>query len=155
MKALKFRISSPEQSERLQKVLFKLGYEWYENAKSVQYTNYPRIDTWKDGYITYDHNLESVIDGGEEKDTEKFIAKHSCGEKKIKKSKWQSVEEGLPPETNKCYLVYCAGNQCQFTAQLDKYTGKWHEWRFGPSDMVDHQSRITHWRELPNGPQSA
>lgn len=66
--------------------------------------------------------------------------------------KWNSTNDSFPTETNKCYLVYCEGNQCQFTAQVDRATGKWHLWTFGPSERITNQVCITHWREMPKGP---
>ena len=99
MKAYKFRISSPEQSEMLQKVLFKLNIGWCgDPSTGVEKTDamFLFVDN---KFITYEMNDSDYFDShdNKEKDTEKFITKHS-GEKKIKKGKWQSVEEGLPPE---------------------------------------------------------
>lgn len=90
-----------------------------------------------------------ACNNAEEKDTENFIAKYS-GKKKAKK-KWHSVaEDGLPSETEKCYLVYCADNGCQFTAYVNsEENNTW--WLFGAHDKQVF-CHITHWRELPKNP---
>lgn len=152
-KAYKFRISSPEQSERLQQVLFKLGYSWGAGSTTVGYTEAKRLDTWKDGIITYTDNWDFVAcNNSEEKDTEKFIAKYS-GKKKAKK-KWHSVaEDGLPDIANKCYLVYCENDKCQYMAYVDDLSGNWMSWILeGIGKEIVYQNDITHWREMPKNP---
>jgi hypothetical protein len=168
MKAYKFKVDSPEQSERLQNVLFKLGYSWYCGGERTQELDKPYLFANNTSFIQYVRDSEEDFfyeDSNKLKDTEKFIRRHSegqaeCGiakhsnEKKDKKSKWHSVADGLPPNTNQCYLVYCEGNGCQFTAQVDKHTVRWHDWTFGPSDVITYGHTITHWRKLPKSPKS-
>ena len=37
----KISVNTPEESIRVQKALFKLGYSWYWNGKTVSHTNSP------------------------------------------------------------------------------------------------------------------
>jgi len=37
----KIRVNTPEESKRVQKALFKLGYHWYCDGKTVSHTNSP------------------------------------------------------------------------------------------------------------------
>lgn len=149
MKPMKFRISSPEQSERLQKVLFKLNIGWCgDPSTGVEKTDamFLFVDS---KFIAYEMNDIDYFDShdNKEKNTEKFIAKHS-GEKKVKKSKWQSVEEELPEKVNKHYLVWCESVQCVFTAYIDSVDKRW-------KCAYSHEYLtfvVSSWREIPKGP---
>lgn len=148
-KALKFRISSPEQSERLQNVLYSLSCEWYCGGP-IQFTDAPYLYLNLDSGITYGHSEVSFVEevNFKEKDTEKFIAKHSGEEKKPKKSIWQSVEEGLPEKAYKHYLVWCESVKCVFTAYIDSADKRW-------KCAYSHEYLtfvVSSWREIPKGP---
>lgn len=70
-------------------------------------------------------------------------------------SKWKRISDvGMPPRSNVCYLVYCEGDGCQFTASVSKSTGEWVEWSIEAcSDKIVFQDKITHWREMPKSPK--
>lgn len=54
-KAMKFRVESPEHSEKIQKKLFEMGYGWAQGARnSVQHTNHPFLYGNENGQIKYD-----------------------------------------------------------------------------------------------------
>lgn len=67
-------------------------------------------------------------------------------------SKWNKIEDGMPPETEKCYLVYCKDIRCQFTALVDENTKELQQWCDGRCDKP-FGYEITHWREMPKNPK--
>jgi hypothetical protein len=80
MKRLKFRIRDENQSKRLQKVLFKLGYEWAGGGKKIKNTNKPFLflNTYLDYSITYCYEIEHFLNSNnEEINTEIFIKQKS------------------------------------------------------------------------------
>lgn len=83
---MKFRVSSPKQSEELQKVLFKLGYAWSLGGAIVQHifdAYYFAGDCDQPAAVTYS-NSETWFNRHEntEYNTAEFIAKHIEGAKK-------------------------------------------------------------------------
>lgn len=74
MKA-KFIVSSPEQSERLQKKLFEMGYEWFAGERTVKLTNQPYLLVNNNGRIAWSRkDLWFIQHPNPELDTERFIA---------------------------------------------------------------------------------
>lgn len=147
MKAYKFKVASPEQSERLQKVLFEMGYSWTRGSKEPRNTEFPHIFADANGSIKW-----TGITGGfseycnEECDTEEFIAAGGdVSVKKDKKSKWH---KGLPPKFGQHYLVWCSGNQCKFVAYVEKGTDYWkcaHSY-----EKLKYE--VTLYRKMPKNP---
>ena len=77
MQAMKFKVTSPEQSKRLQEVLFKLGYSW-AGEKVVKRSNAPYLYTDPDEDILWsNHAAYFDTNHRTEQDTEQFIAEHS------------------------------------------------------------------------------
>lgn len=60
MKAMKFRVHSPEHSEAIQERLFKLGYSWF-SGKNTQFQDKPFLYTKKNGYVLHDGALEVFL----------------------------------------------------------------------------------------------
>lgn len=77
-KNMKFRVSSPEQSERLQKVLQRLGYDWaHINYKgAVRFTEQSHVYTDDEGNIYSDLKTDCPL--YELQDTAEFIEGHSA-----------------------------------------------------------------------------
>ena len=150
-KGYKFAIKSPEQSEQLQNVLFKLGYGWAGHETFVQFKHKVYLFVEKsDNSITYS-NDQWYFDNHDFKElyAEEVIASGKLNNK----SKWNKVAGGMPPEANKCYLVYCEKDKCQYTASVND-VGQWESWNLeGISVVVKNPSAITHWREMPKGPK--
>lgn len=150
-KGYKFAIKSPQQSEQLQNVLFKLGYSWIGHTSGVLYTSANHLFVEKDdSSITYGNNQRYF----DNHDFKELYAEEVIASGKLKnKSQWNKVADGMPPKTNKCYLVYCDGDKCQYTA-LVNILGQWESWNLeGISEVVKNPSDITHWREIPKGPK--
>ena len=74
---MKFRISSPEQSERLQRVLFSLGYGFNIRNKQIKYTDADHLFCYENGSITVSYGDYGFGHDNTEQNTEEFIAKHS------------------------------------------------------------------------------
>lgn len=71
----KFRINSPEQSERLQNVLFEMGYVWADSSTDVCLTNKQFLFAGDDSGISCCQSLDFFLEQPhEELDTEAFIA---------------------------------------------------------------------------------
>lgn len=51
--AMKFRVESPEHSEKIQKVLFDMGYSWYATDNKVKHTKEDVLVTYSDGNLCY------------------------------------------------------------------------------------------------------
>lgn len=77
----KFRISSPEQSERLQKVLFELGFKWYRDKPTEIFATHAKFLTvglYCERGITWgDQERYFLGQPEEEKDAEEFIMEHT------------------------------------------------------------------------------
>lgn len=67
------------------------------------------------------------------------------GEKKVKKGKWQSVEEGLP-ESNKSVLVYCQDGNYHVAFHSD------YRWITTTTTDDHYLGGVVSWREIPKGP---
>jgi len=143
-KSLKFKISSPEQSERLQEVLREMCYQW-SAGNNVQYTEKPFLYANDDGYICHGKSLEFFEqEASKEKDTEAFILKHS--QPSYAKNKWHSVVDALPDSHLTDYLVVCENDPAIMMAYFAD--GKW----WSSRDYTCFNNDVTHWRELPKGP---
>jgi hypothetical protein len=162
MKAYKFKVDNPEQSERLQCVLIKtLGYHWYSGS-DAQYLNAAYIFADSDGELVHNPaggGFEEYTEY-ETKDTEKFIRRHSEGQaergiakhsqaavKKAKKSKWHSVADGMPDSHLVDFLIVCKDDSSVMMAYVAD--GKWQHSR----DHEIVEGVVTHWRKLPNSPK--
>lgn len=90
-KSLKFRIANPDQSVRLQEVLFKLGYKWYNSGHVPRNTFAPCIFAESNGEIAYNNDVGGFAEYSDiEHNTEKFIACHN-GKPALVKHKWHDV----------------------------------------------------------------
>lgn len=77
-KNMKFRVSSPEQSEKLQTCLFSLGYDWLKKDKQIKYACSKFLYTTIFGGI--EHGQFPIIfkeSISKEFDTEQFILDNS------------------------------------------------------------------------------
>lgn len=84
MKDMKFKVSSPEQSERLQNCLFELGLKWGSGDTSVLFTNSLFIYAIS-GCILQSNELEFFEDhNSKEMDTEEFIKEHTKQDEEAK-----------------------------------------------------------------------
>lgn len=101
LRNMKFRVSSPAQSEALQSVLFSLGYKWlvpFEGAYQDA-SDWPAIFTGIDGAITMGTEECFKVVNKVEQDTEAFIERHTANEDNMKAAlakphkKPQSLEE--------------------------------------------------------------
>lgn len=54
MKAMKFRVESPEHSRQIQERLFEMGYKWRHADRVVSHTDKKYLSTDLDGEITWD-----------------------------------------------------------------------------------------------------
>lgn len=61
---------------------------------------------------------------------------------------WISVDERLPEEQNREYLVWCESNKCYYTAMLNDRN----EWRYFGGNYTQVEEPVTHWHELPERP---
>lgn len=52
---------NPALSEEIQKALFKLGYIWGSQEKTILHTDKPVLFTFDDGFICFDDDYESFI----------------------------------------------------------------------------------------------
>lgn len=75
LKAMKFKINSPEHSRQIQEKLFKLGYFWGMSGKMVQYTDRPALyaNYFGDKTLTHSHTLEDFEDVGDFNCVEYFL----------------------------------------------------------------------------------
>jgi hypothetical protein len=90
LRNLKFRVGSPDQSERLQRALFSLGYVWIDShAITVSHTDKPYLYAFKQLSLMAGDNYRDFEGAGrivddqygcyacEETDTKAFIDKHT------------------------------------------------------------------------------
>jgi hypothetical protein len=78
MKEMKFKISSEEQSKRLQEVLSELGCRWQGKKEGVRNVISPYLYVNSEGNLTHSFLLTTFEDiQFEEVDTEEFIKKHT------------------------------------------------------------------------------
>lgn len=76
LRNMKFRVSSPSQSEALQSVLFSLGYKWPSGA-AVSNTGAEYLYTYNNAILNYGEFLSTFEDKiNQEHDTEAFIERH-------------------------------------------------------------------------------
>lgn len=78
MKKMKFKISSEEQSKRLQEVLFKLGYSW-GGYREFKYITLAYLFAHSNGDLRHASCGASAtfeMSDNEDMDTEEFIKKH-------------------------------------------------------------------------------
>lgn len=74
LKNMKFRVSSPEQSERLQKCLFGLGYKWHIDVVSFDITNKPFLYARESSQLQFgDRENFYLAHAAVGEDTESFI----------------------------------------------------------------------------------
>ncbi len=72
-KNMKFRVSSPEQSEALQMKLFEMGYSWVASGINIKYTDAEAIFTEDTGSLTHDNLFVFKASPYTEMNTEEFI----------------------------------------------------------------------------------
>jgi len=137
---LKFRISSPEQSEKLQKVLFSLGYKWCDNSKECYETDAPFLYTDEDKIISWCNNVEYFNShSNKELNTDEFIAQHTKKEENMnKRHKWADViiaaangedvqwySDGWVDYTGKEAMLRFAWYECEEYRIKPKQVEKW------------------------------
>lgn len=78
MTNMKFKVEDSKQCEKLQKVLFKLGYS-FNGSTEIIYFQHARFIYAEDNNKLYLGLSSSVFenDSAVEKDTQKFIAEHT------------------------------------------------------------------------------
>lgn len=104
MEQMKFKVASRDQSVRLQKVLFNLGYEWFQRGKFCSYTDKLYIYVDNKGMLLYsDKNSHNFFESwkGQEYNTEEFIAKHSQPEKTERQIPFGEFVERLQKEPSR------------------------------------------------------
>ncbi len=127
-KNMKFRVENPKQSEKLQKKLFELGYEWKSNGKIVQNITACYIFTDKEGNMTYFNGGKEFFNThpNKEVNTEKFI---KTMKNKFKKGKKYVSRDGT--------IVVCTGNIDEsifkgVNIENGKYSEHWNKYVFKP-----------------------
>lgn len=75
LKAMKFKINSPEHSKQIQEKLFELGYYWGISGKSVLHTGRPALyaNYFGDETLTYSTCLGDFEDRGDYNCVEYFL----------------------------------------------------------------------------------
>ncbi len=62
MKAMKFKVKSPEHSIQIQQLLFKKGYKWGGARQTAEHTTAKYLFAEPDGYICFSES-PSTFDG--------------------------------------------------------------------------------------------
>lgn len=111
-KAMEFKVDSVEQSERLQSVLFKLGYVWASGGAKVQFTGSNYLHTgangWDPKHITRCERSLQKPEKYESMNTEQFIRDNTEPKKLNRK---HGIEVGskvkvLNAEGSSAYIPY-------------------------------------------------
>lgn len=100
LKAMKFKVNSPEHSKEIQEKLFEMGYEWC-NGKKPLFTDSPALYAgyFEDNSITHSYEVgEDFDDVGDYNCTEHFLIEDAQGKRFVTKDYWtQPVTKTKPP----------------------------------------------------------